>query len=138
MGRRSAVVLLRPLVRVRGVEPLEHFRVRLEFEDGTQREADLGVYLHGPVFEPIRNDPAVFRAIRVQGGTVAWPNGADIDPDVLYYGLKPAWMEGELLPVGPAHGSRKQIPVGLTVREAAEPYGESSSQEPINDDPATL
>ena len=36
---------LRPLVRVRSVKPLDRFRVHLEFEDGTQREADLAVYL---------------------------------------------------------------------------------------------
>jgi len=24
---------------------------------------------------------------------MAWENGADIDPDVLYYDLTPAWME---------------------------------------------
>jgi hypothetical protein len=86
------------LVRVRAVEPLEGFRVRLEFEDGTQKEIDLEPYLHGPIFEPIRSDPAVFRSVRVEGGTIAWANGADIDPDVLYYDLKPAWME-ELEPV---------------------------------------
>ena len=40
-----------------------------------------------------RNDPALFRAVRAAGGTIAWDNGADIDPDVLYYGLTPAWME---------------------------------------------
>ena len=31
--------------------------------------------------------------MKVQDGTVAWDNGADIDPDVLYYDLKPAWTE---------------------------------------------
>ena len=86
------------MVRVRGVQPLEGWNVLLEFTDGTRRELDLEVFLHGPIFEPIRNDPAVFRCVRVdpQMGTVVWDNGADIDPDVLYLGLKPAWMESEL------------------------------------------
>ncbi len=122
------MVLLRPLVRVRNVEPLERFRVRLEFEDGTQREADLTVYLHGPVFEPIRNDPAVFRSMRVKGGTVAWPNGADIDPDVLYYGLKPAWMEEEARPAQSVSGARKPAPAGSFVHESSAPYGEASEE----------
>ncbi len=81
------------LVRVREVEPLEGFRVRLEFEDGTQKEVDLEPYLRGPIFEAIRRDIRVFRSVKVEGGTIAWDNGADIDPDVLYYDLMPAWME---------------------------------------------
>jgi len=87
------------LVRVRTVEPLEGFTVRLRFEDGTQKEIDLERYLRGPIFEPIRNDPATFRSVKVEGGTIAWDNGADIDPDVLYYNLTPAWMEREQEPV---------------------------------------
>jgi len=67
--------------------------VRLEFEDGTQKEIDLEPYLRGPIFETIRKDPVVFASMKVEGGTIAWKNGADIDPDVLYYGLTPAWME---------------------------------------------
>jgi len=81
------------LVRVQEVEPLEGFRVRLKFEDGTQKEVDLERYLHGPIFEPIRRDLRVFRGVRVEEGTIVWENGADIDPDVLYYELMPAWME---------------------------------------------
>jgi hypothetical protein len=110
------------------VEPLERFRVRLEFEDGTQREADLTVYLHGPVFEPIRNDPAVFRSMRVKGGTVAWPNGADIDPDVLYYGLKPAWMEEESRPTKSVSEARKPAAAGSFVHESSAPYGDESEE----------
>jgi hypothetical protein len=85
------------VVRIQGVEALEPFRVRLEFTNGTAREVDLAVYLRGPVFEPIRSNPVVFRSVRVDPelGTIVWPNGADIDPDVLYRGLKPAWMEEE-------------------------------------------
>jgi hypothetical protein len=69
---------------------------RLKFADDTEKIVDLEPYLRGPIFEPIRNDPAVFRSMKVVGNTVAWDNGADIDPDVLYYDLKPAWMEKEV------------------------------------------
>jgi hypothetical protein len=72
---------------------LERFVVRLQFTDGTQREIDLEPYLRGSIFESLRADPALFRSVKIQGGTLAWNNGADIDPDVLYYNLKPAWME---------------------------------------------
>jgi hypothetical protein len=80
------------LIRIRRVEPLQGYTVRLEFTDGTSREFDLERYLHGPIFQPVRDNPEMFRAVYVEGGTIAWPNGADIDPDVLYHGLTPAWM----------------------------------------------
>ena len=82
-----------PLVRVKSVEPLENFRVRILFQNGVQKEIDLEKFLRGEIFEPIRKNPNVFRSVKVIGGTIGWDNGADIDPDVLYYDLKPAWME---------------------------------------------
>jgi hypothetical protein len=87
------------MVRVRSVEVIESFRVRLVFTDATEKEIDLEVFLRGPVFESIRSDPTVFRSVRVDPelGTIVWPNGADIDPDVLYRGLTPAWMEKETI-----------------------------------------
>ena len=94
---------MRQMVRIRAVQPLENFVVRLEFTDGTRKEIDLEPYLHGPIFEPIRHDPATFRSVRVdpRAGTIVWDNGADIDPDVLYLGLKPAWMVADE-PITPA------------------------------------
>lgn len=89
------------LVRVQSVEPGDGFTVNIRFTDGSSRTIDLAPYLLGPVFEPIRSDPSLFRSMQVEEGTIAWPNGADIDPDVLYYGLTPAWaisdetVEGE-------------------------------------------
>jgi hypothetical protein len=82
-------------VRIESVEVLGGFRVRLGFSDGSLRDIDLEKYLHGPVFDEIRNNSDIFRSIRVdeRAGTICWANGADIDPDVLYRGLTPAWME---------------------------------------------
>jgi hypothetical protein len=84
------------LVDVTAVRPLEGFVVELGFEDGTVRQVDLEPYLTGPIFEPVRADAAFFRLVQVDPeiGTIVWPNGADIDPMVLRYGLRPAcWAE---------------------------------------------
>jgi hypothetical protein len=58
----------------------------LRFEDGVEGVVDLAAQLSfRGVFEPLR-DPAYFALVRVdsESGTVTWPNGADLDPDVLY------------------------------------------------------
>ncbi len=79
------------LVRVSAVEPLEGFTVRVTFTDGSRRDISLEQYLFGPVFASIRNDPSMFRRVFVDAGALAWPNGADIDPDTLYYDGEPPW-----------------------------------------------
>jgi hypothetical protein len=90
---------LGPRVRVRQVRPLDKFNVHVIFDNDTQRDINLEPYLHGPIFEPIRNNLAIFRSMKISGGTIAWDNGADIDPDVLYYGLTPAWAKTESMQV---------------------------------------
>ncbi len=94
-------------VRIRAVAPLEDFRVRLEFTDDTTREIDLEPYLRGTIFEPIRRDSHLFRSVKVdpRAGTIVWKNGADIDPDVLYKGLAPAWMEADSAKTGAIRAS---------------------------------
>jgi len=81
-----------PLVRVTAVRPLEGYRLWLRFSDGHARELDLWPFIaNGPIFAPI-HDLAIFRQVRVEGGTITWPTGADLDPLVLRYypALKPA------------------------------------------------
>ena len=86
-----------PLVRIKAVEVVDGFKVRLTFTNDSKKVIDLDPFLHGPIFDPLRRDPNLFRAVYVdhEAGTIVWPNGADIDPDVLYLGLKPAWMEAD-------------------------------------------
>jgi hypothetical protein len=50
------------------------------------REIDVAAELWGPMFQPLRDDPELFRQVRVDEelGTIVWPNGADMDPDVLH------------------------------------------------------
>ena len=59
------------------------FRLRLTFSDGTVGVVDFESWLDGPVFEPLR-DPAYFARFFIEGGTVTWPNGADIAPETLH------------------------------------------------------
>lgn len=83
------------LVRIRAVTPLTGHVVRLEFSNGSTREIDLDRFLRGPIFEPMRNELSRFREVSVDSrvGTICWPNGADIDPDVLFLELEPAWAQ---------------------------------------------
>jgi len=85
------------IVLVHSVKFIKNFEVELEFSTGEKKVVDLEPLLRGPIFEPVRNNPEVFRSIRVDEelGTIIWENGADIDPDVLYGTHIPAWMEDE-------------------------------------------
>ena len=75
--------MLKDVVEVR---PLGDYRVHLRFEDGVEGDIDLGdVIEFKGIFAPLRDSEefAKFR-IHPELGTLVWPNGADLDPDVLY------------------------------------------------------
>ena len=71
------------LPNVVGAKYDAEFRIRVTFNDGTEATVDFRPWLSGPVFEPLKH-VAYFRKFFVDGGTVAWPNGADIAPETLY------------------------------------------------------
>lgn len=78
-----------PLLRIREVMPVEGFRLRLTLTNGLIVERDITDLLIGPMFESIRKDSVAFRQVKVESGTVVWPNGADLCPDVLIWGGPP-------------------------------------------------
>jgi len=63
------------------------FRIHLTFNDNLQGTVDLESWLEGPIFEPLK-DRNYFQRFFLDGGTVVWPNGADIAPETLYEAVK--------------------------------------------------
>jgi hypothetical protein len=59
------------------------FRIHVVFNDASENTIDFGPWLEGPMFGPLK-DLQYFQRFFVDGGTVVWPNGADIAPETLY------------------------------------------------------
>jgi hypothetical protein len=72
------------MLRIRDVAVLDGYRLRLTLSDGSVVDRDVGDLIDGPIFEPLR-DRAEFQRAFIEGGTVAWPSGADIAPETLIW-----------------------------------------------------
>ncbi len=88
------------LIDVVDAKPLDGHNLELTFKDGLKAVVDLDRVIRSfdGVFAPL-NDPDYFRQVRVDAelGTIVWPNGADLCPDVLYSHAsgKPIIVNGE-------------------------------------------
>jgi hypothetical protein len=74
------------------VSPAGGCRLRLAFDNGDVRIVDISLLTpFEGVFQPLR-DPAYLARVSVNPdiGTIVWPNGADLCPDVLYERSLPA------------------------------------------------
>ena len=79
---------MRATYDISAVQYLGGYRLRLTFADGAVGDIDLTAKFEGPlgpIFEPLR-DLEEFAKVRVDPdlGTITWPNGADLAPDVLH------------------------------------------------------
>jgi Protein of unknown function (DUF2442) len=83
--------------RITDVSVRGPYVVELTFTDGSRGTVDLGPWIRGRagVFIPL-HDPAYFAKVSVDqdAGTIAWPNGVDLDPDVLYEAARDASVGG--------------------------------------------
>ena len=80
----SGMPIMWEMNEVSKIEYQDQYVYYVEFDDGTKGHVDFSPYLEkGPTFEAFR-DLAFFRRARIEGGTIAWPNGADIAPETLY------------------------------------------------------
>jgi hypothetical protein len=62
-----------------------NYVLTLTLDDGRTTHYDAAPMLWGPVFEPLKNNRALFDAVTVSdyGDTVIWPTGADVAPEAL-------------------------------------------------------
>jgi hypothetical protein len=68
------------------VQPLDGYRLKLRFEDGIEGVVDVAQLVPFTGVFAALSDRSHFAAVRVDPelGTICWPGGADLDPDVLY------------------------------------------------------
>jgi hypothetical protein len=89
---------------VKTATALDPYVVRVVFADGEVRDVDIEPLLDGPVFQALR-EPSMFARVTVDeyGETIVWPNGADLDPDVIYAIAEPASAPGPRvsIPIAP-------------------------------------
>ena len=73
------------MIYVTAVKYDSGYRLRVTFNDGSERLVDLKNHLDGEVFEPLQEIER-FKTARLNSDldTVVWDNGADMAPEFLY------------------------------------------------------
>jgi len=68
---------------VNKVKPLSDYKLELTFENNEIKIFDVKPYLDTGLFRRLK-DENFFKMVKVSYDTIEWPNGIDLDPEVLY------------------------------------------------------
>ena len=84
------------LYRVTAFRITGHYKLYIEFDDGTAQEIDFKPIMYGELFGPLQ-DLDFFNRVRLDPEihTLVWPNDADFDPETLrnWPEYRDAWLE---------------------------------------------
>ena len=74
-----------PIYRVRTLEIVSGYTLRIGFDDNTEQTIDFRPILAGELYGPLR-DLELFNQVQIdpEVKTLVWPNGADFDPATLH------------------------------------------------------
>ena len=68
---------------VNKVKALDDYKLELVFENKETRIFDVKPYLGTGLFKKLK-DKNVFKMVKVSYDSIEWPEGIDLDPEVLY------------------------------------------------------
>lgn len=77
------------MIKIVRVQPLEGWKLRLDFSDGTSGDYDVHPLVRKAteLTRPLE-DPAFFASVFLELGALAWPNGLELSPSAVYRELR--------------------------------------------------
>lgn len=70
-------------VAIKGVKPLEGYRLLIRFVNDEERVFDVAPYLNLGRFTELK-DLSLFNSVAVKFDSIEWANHLDLDPELLY------------------------------------------------------
>jgi hypothetical protein len=75
------------MIKVISVDPIEGYKLRIEFSNGRRGVFDVSPYIDRGVFVELK-DKAYFRSVRTAFGGIMWPHEQDFSAETIEHDLQ--------------------------------------------------